>query len=157
MIPSTIADEFPVRLSTGETIQIAEIDAERSPALSHPEVRKAIAGILLHCSFASRETMEEAKAGYDTNFKLRIRSQPVGCMVKSDPHVCRLIDDCAMAVLSVCSLHNAMPLSPKPLPICWEFDPIATKDPQIRIAATDLGTVIGHAWRRGLYVFIVDS
>jgi len=154
MIPQTIADEYPVHLSTGEVIQISEIDAERSPALAHPDVRKAVEGLLLHCCHASREIMEEAKGGYDTRFKLCIRSQPIGCMIKAEPHQCRLINDCSMAYKPVCTLHNAAP-SPKPLPICWEFDPPKTESPWVRVAATDLGTVIGQAWRNNKYVFLV--
>jgi hypothetical protein len=154
MIPPTIADEYPVRLSTGETIQVAELDEERSPALVEPRVRAAVEGLLQQCSFVSREIMEEAKAGYDTRFKAQIRSQPLGCMIKAEPHICRLINDCAMAFKPVCTLHNAMPF-PKPLPICWEFDPPGTIDLEVRRAAVELGSIIGHAWRRGLYVFIV--
>ncbi len=150
MIPPTIADEYPVRLSTGETIQIAEIDEERSPALVHPEVRKAVAGLLTHCCHVSREIMEEAKGGYDGRLKPLLRAQPLGCMVKAEPHECRLLYDCGMAYRPVCTLHN-----PRELPICWEFNPPETTHPEVRTAAVELGSVIGHAWRRGLYVFIV--
>ena len=97
MVPPTIADEYPIKLSTGETIQIAEIDAERSPALANLEVRKALDGLLQHCCRVSRKVMEEAKAGYDTQFKKLLRSQPIGCMLKAEPHQCRLINECAMA------------------------------------------------------------
>jgi hypothetical protein len=150
----TTADEYPVRLSTGETIQVAEIDEERTPLLADPQVKKAISGLLQHCCHTTRDVMEEAKGGYDGRFKLCLRAAPIGCMIKSEPHICRLIDDCAMAYKPVCTLHNASPQSPKPLPICWEFDP-PVDDPVTRTAAAELGSVIGHAWRRGLYVVIV--
>lgn len=180
MIPDTIADEYAIRLSTGETIQVSEIDSERSPAVAHPKVRKAVDGLLQYCCFVSRDIAEEAKGGYDTRLKPLLRSSPVGCMSKADPHMCRLIHECAMVSIPVCTLHNCMP-SPRPLPICWEFSsplphPQSKQDGTYREsndidvdlihlredfevweAAIDLGSVIGHAWRRGLYVFIVDN
>jgi hypothetical protein len=155
MIPETIADEFPIRLSTGETILVAEIDAERSPALQNKDVRAAVDGLLRHCTHVSREIIEEAKAGYDTRFKPLLRAAPHGCMAKANPHQCRLITQCAMAHRPVCTLHNIATFPS--LPICWEFDPPPVKNPMIMTAAIDLGTVIGDAWRRDLYVLIVDN
>ena len=156
MIPHTIADEYPLRLSTGEVIKVAEIDAERSPALAHPQVRLVLEGLLKHCSSMTRETVEEAKGGYDTNFKAALKAQPMGCMIKAEPHTCLLIDECAMAIKSVCTLHNCLPSSKNQLPICWEFSPSPIANPSIRTAAIELGTIIGHAWRRGHYVILVS-
>jgi hypothetical protein len=153
---STIADEYPIRLSTGETIQVAEIDAERSPALAHVQIRAAVDGLLQHCCHVSREIVEEAKGGYDARFKPLLRAQPAGCMIKSDPHECRLMHDCAMAIRHVCTLRNQNVQTP--LPICWEYaPPVILQDMELRNAAIELGSVIGHAWRRGLYVIIVDN
>jgi hypothetical protein len=154
MIPPTIADEYPIRLSTGETIQIAEIDAFRSPALANLHVLKVLDGLLKHCSSMSRKIVEEAKGGYDTNFKALLRAQPMGCMIKSNSPICLRINDCSMASKPVCTLHNCLP-SKTPLPICWEFSPPPIANLEVRLAAIELGTIVGHAWRRGLYVCLV--
>jgi hypothetical protein len=156
MIPLSMADEYPVRLSTGEVIAISEIDAERSPALAHPEVRKLLSGLLQHCCHVSRDIMEEAKAGYDTQFKALLRAVPMGCMLKAEPHRCRLINECSMASQMVCTLHNCA-RGPSSLPICWEYDSPASADAEVLEAAISLGTIIGHAWRQGRYVCIVDN
>ena len=157
MIPATMADEYPLRLSTGETIQVAEIDAARSPALIVPQIRKAIERLLAHCCHVPREIVEEAKGGYDTRLKPLLRSQPMGCMIKAEPSICRHIDGCSMAFKPICTLHNCRP-SQTPLPICWEFSPSQSMAHlEARTAAIDVGTIIGHAWRRGFYVFIVDN
>lgn len=155
MIPVTLADEYPLRLSTGETIQVAEIDAERSPALAIPQIRKSIESLLKHCCLVPREIVEEAKGGYDTRLKPLLRSQPRGCMIKTEKPICLHIESCSMASKPICTLHNCAPSS-TPLPICWEFSPPPMAHLEARTATIDLGTLIGHAWRLGKYVFIVD-
>ena len=155
MTSPVIVDEYPLYLSTGETIKITEIDAERSPITNHPKIREALDGLLQHCSHISREIVEEAKGGYDTNFKLLLRAQPMGCMAKANPHECLHIRDCAMAMKSVCTLHNCLP-SKTPLPICWEFSPsIKIDDIEIKSSVIELGTIIGHSWRTGKYIILV--
>jgi hypothetical protein len=155
MIPATLADEYIIRLTTGETLWIAELDTERSPALLHPKIVAACEGLLRHCTRVHREIMEEAKAGYDGRFKPLLRSPPNGCMVKADPPICRLIRECAMAFVPVCTLHN---LDGKaPLPVCWEFSAPPVEDKEVYNSAIELGMCIGHAWRRGLYAVIVDN
>ena len=156
MIPPTLADEYTIRLTTGETLGIAELDTERSPALLHPGVAAACEGLLRHCTRVPREIMEEAKSGYDGRFKPLLRASPNGCMLKSDPHGCRLIGDCAMAFKPVCTLRN-IDTKHKPLPICWEYAAPPIDDLEVHNAAVDLGSCIGHAWRRGLYVVVVDN
>jgi len=155
MIPPAIADEYSLHLSTGETIKIAELDAERSPALNHPQILKVLDGLLKHCSHMSREVVEEAKGGYDANFKKLLRAQPTGCMAKAEPAICLLINECAMANKLVCTLHNCLP-SKTSLPVCWEFSPsVPIASLEIRSAIIDLGTIIGHSWGNGSFVIIV--
>jgi hypothetical protein len=155
MIPTSIADEYPLRLTTGETIQIAEIDSERSPALLIPQVRMALDGLLTQCCHVSREIMEEAKGGYDTNLKPLLRSSPIGCMIKAEPAICRHIESCAMALKSICTLHNCRSNS-NPLPVCWEYSlPASIAHLEIRTAIIELGTLIGHSWRKNQFVIIV--
>lgn len=156
MIP-TIPDEYPLRLSTGETILVSELDSDRSPALQDGRVLKAVSGLLSHCSYISRSIAEEAKGGYDRNLKPCLRATPSGCMIKAYPYVCHLQDDCAMFSASICTLHNIHP-GRHALPICWEFNlpPSGYLEPvDVQIAAVELGSVIGHAWRTGRYVLLV--
>jgi hypothetical protein len=157
MIPPSLADEYIIRLTTGETLTIAELDTERSPALLIPQVAKACDGLLRHCTRVTREIMEEAKGGYDARFKPLLRASPQGCMAKADPHVCRLIRDCAMASGPICTLRNSNQRSRAPLPICWEFPAPVIPDLEVQNAIIELGSCIGHAWRRGLHVVIVDN
>ncbi len=157
MIPDTIADEYPLRLSTGEVIQVAELDDERSPALGIEEVRTLVRGLLIQCTHVNRQSMEDAKKGYDRDFKQALRSMSEGCMIKAEPAVCRLLNDCAMYRREKCTLHNISTVHP--LPICWEFSPVSggKVNDEIRKAAIDLGTVIGDAWRRGFLVVVVTN
>jgi len=140
--------EYTVHLSTGESIEVAELDPGRIPALSDPIVLKILSGMTDKCTFASREIMDEVHKGYDERFKVLLKSPPLGAMQKAGPPVCRQINDCAMAVKSVCTLRNYSKKTP--LPLCWEFD---SDNPE----AVALGTVIGNAWRQGQYVIIITS
>ncbi len=154
-IPPTIPDEYPLKLSTGELLEISEFDAERSPALQHPEIMVAVSGLIAQCAKVPRVVMEEAKKGYDRNFLRLLRGDPRGAMIKATPPGCGLHKQCAMET-SFCTLRSGPMTGKKPglLPLCWEFA-APSVSLELRAPTIDLGTAIGQAWRRGRYVIII--
>ena len=151
-----IIDEYALSLSTGEEIFITELDSERSPIILDSQIQKHIECMTKHCCNIPRDIIEEAKGGYDTKFKRLLRSQPIGCMAKSESHECLLIYECSMAIKSVCTLHNCLPTK-TPLPICWEFSPLEKiNDVKIKSVVIEIGTIIGQAWRNNSYLILVN-
>ncbi len=143
--------DYSLTLSNGERVSITEFDPARIPYMSAPEVLSAVRGLLERCTFAPREALESAKRGWDKDLLKLLRS-PEGGMARAGPPVCRLIKECAMAVPAECTLRSGAGR----FPICWEYDPGPGLAPVVRVAAVELGTAVGNAWRAGSHPVVVD-
>ncbi len=152
-IPPTIPDEYLLKLSNGELIEVSELDAERSPALQNTEIVLAVSGLISQCSKIPRTIVEEAKKGYDQNFVRLFKGDPRGAMIKANPPGCGQHRQCAMES-ALCTLRAGPMIKKLGLPMCWEYAAPKVPD-ELRTPVVDLGTVIGQAWRRGRYVIIV--
>ncbi len=139
--------EYSLVLSTGETIEIAEIDLDFVLDKSE-NVMSGAAPILALCGHVTRAIMEESKSGYDANLKLLLRDPWRAMMKLSDP-VCSEIKSCAMANEKECTTRYNNGKKGK-FPICFSYNPN-----QISYGAKMLCDTIIQLWRRGLYVVIV--
>lgn len=146
--------DYTISLSSGGRITIVELDSGRVPELHDQEVLVACRGILNRCTIATRTVLEEAKKGYDKEL-LRVLRAPDGGLMRAEPHVCRLIQDCAMAVPDKCTLRNLRRGRPN-FPQCWEYDPPDGLSEPVRRAAIEIGTAVGNAWREWAYPILVD-
>ena len=146
--------DYEINLSSGGRISIVELDPERIPELLNQSVFNACWGILERCTFSSRATLEEAKKGYDREL-LKLLRAPEGGLLRASPSVCRLIQDCAMAIPTACTLKNLKKGKAK-FPQCWEYRPPDGIQEEVRRAAIGIGTFIGSAWRDGSYPIIVN-
>ena len=146
--------DYEISLSSGGRVVLVELDPGRIPELLDPDVVEACRGILERCTFAAREALEQAKRGYDKDL-LRLLRAPDGGLLRASSPVCRLIDDCAMAVPSACTLRN-LRKGKAGLPQCWEYGPPANLAEHVRRASIELGTAVGTAWREGSYPVVVD-
>jgi len=145
--------DYEITLSNGERISITEFDPDRIPYMRSPDVLAACRGILERCAFAPRAAVEEAKRGYDRALSSLLRG-PDGAMARANPPACRLVHDCAMASKD-CTLRNFRGRAGL-FPECWEYAPPEGLPALIRMAAVELGTAVGNAWRAGSYPVVVD-
>ncbi|OPZ34501.1 MAG: hypothetical protein BWY99_02509 [Synergistetes bacterium ADurb.BinA166] len=148
--------DYVLLLSTGERITVVELDPARISGLSDPGVLRAAAGVLRRCTFAPRRALEDAKSRYDKELLTLLR-RPDG-RVRSERPVCRLIGECAMADPGRCTLVN-LKVKKDATPGCWEYGPpeeIPPLSEEVRRAALEIGTAVGHAWLSGAYPVVVD-
>jgi hypothetical protein len=146
--------DYEIGLSSGGRITVVELDPGRAPELLDQAVLAACKGILERCTFAPRPALEEAKRGYDREL-LRLLRGPDGGLLRAEPPVCRLIDDCAMASRKDCTLRNIRGRAGA-YPLCWEYAVPDGLPAGVRAAAIELGTAVGNAWRAGAYPVVVD-
>jgi len=144
--------DYEISLSNGERISVTEFDPDRIPYMRSLDVLAACRGILERCTHAPREAIEEAKRGYDKALSALLRG-PEGAMARANPPVCRLIHDCAMAS-NDCTLRNFKKRAGL-FPECWEYAPPEGLPVLVRMAAVELGTAVGNAWRSGSHPVIV--
>lgn len=142
--------DYIIDLSTGEKLHISEFDPERIPEMQDLNVINASSDVLDHCTMVPRNVMEDAKHGYDTEFKKLLRTPPIGALLKTKQTLCSERDVCSMYDASKCTTRNIAKGS-YALPICWEADVSHTKyNDHITAASRTLRTAVIHAWRRGM-------
>lgn len=144
--------EYTLYLSTGETLEISEIDlsiiqaSDQILSLCHP--------IISQCTFVTREELEQAKGQYDSPFKAKLRSFPPGCLTKNRNPVCSQIDSCIMADKKKCTTKNISKTGGN-FPRCWTFQ-LDEVDSLVKFQAIELADVVIHCWREGRLVIIVQ-
>lgn len=135
--------EYTLKLSTGESVEFAEIDL----AIQSPDVCEFISHSPL-CSRitkCSREDIEAAKLGYDKALRLHIKSPPKIMLLKTTPEYCYLRHDCSSFSSDVCTLKTK-----KAIPDCFEFDhsePIASQ----------VMTELTRFWKNNMHAVIITS
>jgi hypothetical protein len=145
--------DYQLTLSTGERITVLELDPDRIPVLRDRGVLAAAAGVLRRCTFAPRPALEMAKAGFDRDLLPLLRGPDIG-LLKSERPACRLLDECSMAVVARCTLRNIRTKKDK-TPGCWEYGPEGGLTEEVRRAAMDVGTSVGHALMARHYPVLV--
>ncbi len=122
---------YKIRLSTREFINITEFI--ETPLLDR---------ILDLCTKMPREIIEEAKMGYDTNFKKLLGRDPKSCLGILDAS-CDLKSECQMFNSSECSSKFLRRGKPS-FPICFHFNDSISSD-------------IISCWRNDSYVILVSQ
>lgn len=144
-------NEYVLKMSTGEVLQVSEIDMT---ILQPPEaVISAFSQIYNLCTKLTRLELEEAKAGWDNAMKQKMHSFAHGCLVRIENHVCGEIRSCSMANKQTCTTKN---LSKKGgnFPICWTYS-LDKLNGFNRSWAAELCDAVVHAWRLGRHVILV--
>jgi hypothetical protein len=147
--------EYRIQLNTKEIIKITELNVEIIEELRIPEIVLAADYALKFCSRMSRDAVEEAKMGHSKRFEELIRISPNGALIKFESPICRMIGECAMADLSVCTTKNIEKVGR--FPVCWEFQYSQETSEDIAHRASLLVFVIVHAWRQGRYVILIND
>lgn len=147
---------YSILLSTGETLEIAEIpvramDSWTKKALEEP-IRSEIRGVLSLCTKAPHSAMEDAKIGYTKPLERLIRISPIGALTKLDRPMCAHAKDCIMVQGPACSARPAA----KKFPECWDYSLLTETFEDGHSAAQELAKAIVMAWRDGKYVVISD-
>lgn len=157
-MPSTIYPiEYPLDLSTGESVLVSELDPGRVPALSDAAVLEAAAAALTRCARMPRAALEAAKMGHSKHFEELMSTPPLGALMKLERHLCAERHDCAIAGPG-CTTRNVVRRGPPGrFPVCWEYEVPDRTDPVVAFAARDLAGCIVLAWRAGRVVVIVEG
>lgn len=148
--------EYLIDLSTNETIHIAEFDPDRILEMQNQSVLEASHDVLEQCTKMPREVIEEAKHGYDTNFKILLRTPPVGALLKLPLPLCSERSVCSLYKISKCTTKNVDDKVGN-FPICFESDfPVKTLfTKEVVSVSRDLKSSIIHSWGKGMYVILV--
>jgi hypothetical protein len=155
MIKSIHPFDYTLTLSTGECIDIAEIDTEVVPSLNDSDVISALSILLSKCVNITRVSMEETKRGYDRDFRSVFRS-PISGLIKNESHICRLRHECSMFAIDTCSTHTIRK-NRSMIPICWEYESPTNLSREKQSIVMMIGTVIIQAWRANQIVVIIRN
>jgi len=147
--------EYNLELSTGERIQVSELDESRYPPLSDKVVLLTAAAVVVHCTHAARDVVEDAKSGLPERLEDFIRTPPEGCLMKLESPVCSEISQCAIANRSHCTTRYRTKASGAAFPFCWTYSVKAYGSPEQKAQGQDLCDSIVDAWRGGRLVVIV--
>jgi hypothetical protein len=147
--------EYVLRLGTGETISVCELNPESVDGLVDERVLRSLEASLDRCARVPKVALEEAKRGHTKKLEACLRTPPIGAMLKLDRPVCKHIMDCVMADKRVCSTRNVSE-SGGAFPLCWEYSS-ESEDQDVRTAAESIMNCVVHAWRNGRTVLIVTE
>ena len=148
---TVIPNEYPLRLTTGEQLDVSEIDM--SVLEAEPSVLEAFSPLLALCTQLTRSELEEAKAGWDSALKVKLRSPPAGCLVRIPSPLCGEIGHCSMASRPTCTTKNLLKKGGG-FPVCWTYS-LDHLDGFERSWAAELCDAVVHAWRQGRHVIVV--
>ena len=144
-----IFNDYTIWLSTGEELQVTEIaDLEFSKS-----GLEDVEPVLSLCTKLSHRELEEAKEGYDSALKSKMKSPPVGCLLRFEHPICAEIKRCSMADPKKCSTKHTSRGGGK-FPICWTCSRSLPKN-QEQSDLTYMCNIIVHAWRQGRHVIVV--
>jgi len=137
-----LPDEYILRISTGERIEVSEFAHERIPGLE--TIAPLLSDLLIGCAVLTRDAVESAKRGYDAELRKAVKEPVVGLLKASKPE-CLHIGTCIMADRRVCTARNVS--GRKRIPPCYEA---SHPDP-----AQQLATAIVLAWASGRRVIVI--
>lgn len=140
-------NEYVLKLSTGEEIQVSELVLSIHPISA--EAAAEFARIRHLCTEVTHAELEDAKIGYDRPFLRKMRAGPTGCLLKNPGAVCGLIGSCSMAKPAQCTTKNVGRSKGK-FPICWTW-------PSSAPGSSELCDAVVHAWREGRHVVVVTD
>lgn len=146
-----IHSEYLIRLSTGEDIEIAEVNMNLL-GLSD-SLLQALLPIFSICTNLSETEIEEARIGDDRAFKRKMNSQPVGSLARLADPVCSQIRNCGMADAKTCTTKNVNKRIGK-FPSCWTTETREFVDFE-RLRYLEVYNSIVHAWREGRHVVVI--
>lgn len=156
-MPSTIHPiEYPLELSTGESVLVSELDPGRIPALTDPAVLEAVSPVLSRCARMPRAALEAAKMGHSKHFEELMSTPPIGALMKLERHLCAERLDCAMAKPGCTTRNVARRGPPGRFPVCWEYEVPEGTDVAVAFTARDLAGCVVLAWRAGRIAIIVE-
>lgn len=140
--------EYPVKLSNGEVIKIAEIDIGR---IDDPFYREALLGDVHPLNRIPRipfELVEEMKLGYDGRIRNRLGSNPIAHLLQLKySEQCTHSKTCITYNDKTCRLLGSDKSVNKRLLNCWEYK---ESDNKLR----DLITSVSFKWAENFHVII---
>ena len=137
-------NEYVLRLSTGEELQVSEL--VMAVLRTTPEAEAEFGKIRHLCTEVTAEEIEDAKIGYDRPLLRKLRAPPSGCLLKSPSPVCALIRSCSMAKPPECTTKFSRRGKPA-FPRCWTWSEAP--------GASEVCDAVVHAWREGRHVIVV--
>lgn len=142
--------EYTIHLSTGETVEISEIDPKALDGFWDETLETEATELLEWCAKVSRRDMEDAKIGYDNTLKQKLRS-PIESLLRLNNPVCSSIESCSMAKRTDCTLRN-MKRGIGKFPICFDWGYGRNFSSKL----TELSHVVIHSWRMNRFVIFVE-
>ena len=133
-----------MKISTGEIIKIAEVDLNRL----NDEYKPLIIINHLHLPVISRSILEEAKLGYDTNFKNHLGVPPDITISHLTDKSCYDKYTCASHDNLICKMTPKPKRERKAFPVCWVVN---AENKMVREVVTSLIFKL----REGFRIFIV--
>jgi hypothetical protein len=146
--------QYSLQLNTGESIEVFEIDYDREILLKNDDIKPALSTIFGHCSYVTRESIEEAKQHYSKKLCELLRTPPLGILMKLSMK-CSYINNCPMSSHKECSTKNVSKKRGK-FPICWTYETKEELSSEQTLIVNDIINHVFQAWRNGLYVLIVE-
>jgi hypothetical protein len=146
--------DYRLTISTGEELQICELDPGLVSELRDAEVRTSADPWLTRCTRAPRAALEEAKRGHSGPLDRLLRTPPIGILIRNDRHLCGRVSSCSMADKKGCSTRNVDPRRGLGLfPECWSPELPDVSPP----GTEELVSYVVRAWRDGRYVILVEG
>ena len=141
--------EYTLLASTGESILISELDPER---IDDPSVRgwvESSPSALSRCTTVTRETMEQAKMGYDKPFLDALLSPPASMLHRFKGSRCTHRESCLSWSGPSCTLDGKPPKKRGlKLMQCWAYDGQTDDE-------SEVVSVVVRAWLDGRNVVVI--
>jgi len=142
--------DYHIKLSNGETINIAELDLNRVDDLYIREYFSVKRKIVQWIPFIPRKIIEEAKTGYDSNFKKYLGSPPQAVLNRIDNTKCNERYFCASYRPDLCTLKPSIQKREGDYPRCWLYESIMKSERLI------LSSLI-FKMKEGFHIIIVSD
>jgi hypothetical protein len=137
-------NDFELNLRNRERILISELSLDR---ISDLDVKKhLVEKPVLRVPSISREAIDAAIRGYDSQFTKQLSSPPHVVLAKLGPIHCALRDKCSNYESNICRLNASLRSEPI-FPICYEYH---SEDPIERFIMTEFS----RKWREKRTVII---
>lgn len=115
--------DYEIKLSSGDILSISEVDIDRISDKDLLSVIKTRQSPLDWVPYITRSVMEEAKLGYDTNFKKSIGIEPIAQFKRLPTNLCYFRKKCASYEYEACLMKpKSKSRRAKEFPPCWMID-----------------------------------
>lgn len=146
--------EYRIDLSTGESMDVAEVDSGLFPPLADPVVLRLSDDFLSRCTVAPRAAVEDAKSGYPEALEPFLGTPARGCLLRVSRQACADVGSCAISSRTRCLTSYSEKGRPA-FPTCWTASvPDGGTEGQAA-AARSLCESVVDAWREGRTVIVV--